>query len=338
MTESNPLAATVEVLLGHKTFDLKIISWRQFRYGASYGGGRADYHHLDDHQIEVHCRSQGGTLREGTTTVGGNPPQDMHGLRFTIVLRSAQKMFAAFDGDACARYHEAWQGYFQYFEPIGPKNTIDGKGEAGSVHGVVFLGNDTIREISRILTFRPEHDICLGLTVKATATPTENAMIYSAGELYEPTTYHWDGKNWLHITEAVVVTKGTPASEEPKSDEAKETDEEEPPPQLPTSRQSTLGIGWGLLIAWLVYETVMGFGSIDPLSWSAGSLGPIKWPAGSLGPGSGQALWLGFLAFVLCQWIASILGRLLRAVDDQRAIRGHLMAIAWWLRRRRQAR
>jgi hypothetical protein len=119
-TEGNLLAHMADVLVGHKTFDLKVVSWREFRYGASYGGGRADHNHLDDLQIEVHCRSQGGTLAEGATTVGGNPPQDMHGLRFTIVLRSARKLFATFDGDACARYRGAWQGHLQYFEPIEP--------------------------------------------------------------------------------------------------------------------------------------------------------------------------------------------------------------------------
>jgi hypothetical protein len=65
------LDATIDVLLGSKTFDLRVISWRQFLHGVSRGANRQ---HPDDHRIELRCRFH-KSFFEDAIVVGENPAE-----------------------------------------------------------------------------------------------------------------------------------------------------------------------------------------------------------------------------------------------------------------------
>jgi hypothetical protein len=192
----------------------------------------------------------------------------------------------------------ALQGNLQYSKSY----YYAGENWPATVHGEIYLGAGTIREIARVLTLLPGHEIRIRLTVRATREPSENTMTYDP----DGPTYHWTGKGCLYITKAVVVIEHAPISEETEANEGKST------------RPIAVGsLAWSLFVAWLVYEAVMHAGSTDAFTWNAGSLG-----AGTLGAGSISALWMGFLAFMLAQWIPYVCVGLVQAVADLRMIRG----------------
>lgn len=296
-----------------RSFDLEVVSWLQKHHGASHGGGRTDFSHLDDLEVQVCCQ-QVRHWRGDKATVGENPRQNLDDLRFTLKLTSAERVFARLETVPSARDHDTWQGYLEYSKP--------------AVYGDIWLGAETIREIARVLAFRPGQKVRICLTVKAMREPTKGAMTFEDPD-FNTRTYHWSyetADDWLYITDAVAIIENAPISEETEADEDGRL-------LLKPLWPSLVGILVGnLFIAWLVYKAAMQMhvGSTDAFTWNVGPLG-----AGSLGAGSVSALWIGFLAFMLFQWISGACVWLGQMTVDMRKIRESLSEFTTGRRRKR---
>ena len=209
------LDAVMDVLLRDKTFYLKVVSWRQFLHGANRSESREC---LDDHRIELTCRLLQSLLQEDTI-VGDEPEEKLHSLEFVIEIRSAQKVFAEVEAkNPASEEMKNGSGLLVYYPPIEPRHLAGlpsseiEKSKTGSVNGWVFFGNDTVREISRLLTLQPELQVHLSATVNAAAKATPKSLIYEPQE-HRPTRYRWAKNNALEIKEAHVVVAKAPVTE-----------------------------------------------------------------------------------------------------------------------------
>jgi hypothetical protein len=67
------------------------------------------------------------------------------------------------------------------------------------------LGNETMRDVARLLVTEPHQEIHLAVTVSATRSPTQSSLTYETKE-YHQTRYRWHAdKNWLVVKEARIV-------------------------------------------------------------------------------------------------------------------------------------
>jgi hypothetical protein len=209
------LDAITDVLLGSKTFDLRVISWRQFLHGVSRG---ADRQHPDDHRIELQCRLHQSVL-EGAIIVGENSTESesLGDIEFSLEIRSAQRVFSEFDEkNPDSDEGKNTVGILMYNAPISsgslaglPSSVIE-KSKTGSISGWIFHGDSSLAEISRLLMVEPRPEIHIWTTVKAASKATPLSLTYET-KMYHPTSYRWEAKNNpLEVTEArVVVTTAT---------------------------------------------------------------------------------------------------------------------------------
>ena len=180
-TPSDTTAEALHHLLRGTTLNLKVVSWRLFFHGTSR-------EQSDDLIIEVRCRLERGLLA-GRIIVGAEN-EDLSDLKISIEIRSAQSA----------------PGWLRYNPPISSGDgVVDEK--TGSVDGCVFFGNDTMREIARLLTLQPAPDIRIGVTVNL---DRETSQMYSD--------LKWDGEELLEIAEAVMVVANVPVITPPKPD------------------------------------------------------------------------------------------------------------------------
>ena len=208
---SDLVAAFEDAFYGNKKIELKVISWRQFLHGAN----RANKEDVDDHRLELYCCLQQG-LFAGEVTIGETQSEDLRNVDYLIEIRCSQKAFADLETvNPGSEVGKDVQGLLRYDD--APNSTDHFIGLPQGAHnasktakGWVYFGIDTVREISRLLTLQPQSEIHIGLTVKATATPSPNSLTYKT-EPYPPT-YHWDAKEVLGITEAVVVVTKAPVT------------------------------------------------------------------------------------------------------------------------------
>jgi hypothetical protein len=172
-------------LLRQTTLNLKVISWRLFLHGASR-------EQPDNHVIEVRCCLD-QPLLAGHIIVG-TLSENLNSLVISIQIGSAQKYFEV----ASQKMEKNAVGWLRYNPPVSSGDgVVDDK--TGSVDGGVFFGNDTMREISRLLTLQPAPDIHIGATVNL---DRETSQMYSNRK--------WDGKELLEIEEAVIVAANAP--------------------------------------------------------------------------------------------------------------------------------
>jgi hypothetical protein len=183
---SGAAAEAIHRLTRQTMLNLKVVSWRLFFH-------RANREQSDDHVIEVRCRLD-QPLLAGRIIVG-TPSENLDSLRISIEICSDQSA----------------PGWLRYNPPISSGDgVVDEK--TGSVDGCVFFGNDTMREISRLLTLQPAPDIRFGVTV---SLDRETSQMYSDRR--------WDGKELLEIEEAVIVAANAPVHApalEPQSEES----------------------------------------------------------------------------------------------------------------------
>ena len=201
-----------DVFYGNKTLELKVVAWRQFLHGAS----RANKGCIDDHRIELHCRLQ-HALQEGEITIGESELENLRDANCLIEIRSAQKVFADFESEnpgsedgkdvqGVLHYSDAANSTDHFIAP--PRGAHDA---SQTIKGWIYFGVDTVREISRLLTLQPEYEIHIGITVKATAAPTPNSLTYKPSG-HHRITYHWDAREWLGITKAVLIVGKAPVT------------------------------------------------------------------------------------------------------------------------------
>jgi hypothetical protein len=212
------LDAITDVLLGSKTLDLRVVSWRQILHGVSRGASRQ---HPDDHRIELQCRLH-QSLLEGAIIVGENPTESesLGDIEFSLELRSAQRVFSEFDEkNPDSDTGKNAVGILMYNAPISPDSLaglpsrVIEKSKTGSINGWIFYGDRSLAEISRLLMAEPRQEIHIWTTVKATSKATPLSLTYET-KTYHPTSYRWDAKNNpLEVTEArvVVTTAAEPA-------------------------------------------------------------------------------------------------------------------------------
>jgi hypothetical protein len=198
--------ATMDVLLGNKILDLRVVSSRQIFHGASRNMDRESLH---DHRVELKCNVQ-RTLSDNGVVVGDHPEEILEDLEFSIELRSAQKIFGELDAKRVEEVMDA-RGFLQYHPPIPPEQlaglppSVIEESKKGSVTGWVFFGNETMRDVARLLVTEPHQEIHLAVTVSATRSPTQSSLTYETKE-YHPTRYRWHAhKEWLVVKEARIV-------------------------------------------------------------------------------------------------------------------------------------
>ncbi len=206
-----------DVLLGSKTFDLRVISWRQFLHGVSRG---ADRQHPDDYRIELQCRLH-QSLLEGAVIVGENPmeTESVGDIEFSLELRSAQRVFYDFDkANPDSDEGKNAVGILMYNAPISPDglaglpSSVIEKSKTSSITGWIYYGERSLAEISRLLMVEPRPDIQIWITVKAASKSTPLSLTYEK-KMYHPASYRWDAKNNpLEVTEARVVVTAATAS------------------------------------------------------------------------------------------------------------------------------
>jgi hypothetical protein len=185
-TPSDTPAEAIHHLLRGTMLNLKVVSWRLFFHGTS--------REQSELMIEVRCRLE-RRLLAGRIIVGVEN-EDLSNLEISIEIGSQQEKSAA--------------GWLRYHPPISSGDgVVDEK--TGSVVGQILFADDTVREISRLLTLQPAPDLSIGVTVN---------LDHQTSQMYSD--YRWDGKELLEIEEAVMVAANTPVT-------AEEPEHEEPP-------------------------------------------------------------------------------------------------------------
>ncbi len=208
----------MDVLLGNKIFDLRVVSSRQIFRGASRNMDRESLH---DHRIELKCNVH-HTLSDNDVVVGDHPEEILQDLKFSIELRSAQKIFGELDAKRVEEVMDA-RGFLQYHAPIPPGQlaglapSVIEESKKGLVTGWVFFGNETMRDVARLLVTEPHQEIYLAVTVSATRSPTQSSLTYETKEHPHQTRYGWHAhKEWLVVKEAriVAIPRATAAAED----------------------------------------------------------------------------------------------------------------------------
>jgi hypothetical protein len=149
-TPSDTTTEALHHLLRGTTLNLRVVSWRLFFHGTSR-------EQSDDLIIEVRCRLERGLLA-GRIIVGAEK-EDLNDLKISIEIRSPQEKSA--------------EGWLRYYPPISSGDgVVDEK--TGSVMGRILFGNDTIREISRLLTLQNAPDLSIGVTVNLDRQTSQN--------------------------------------------------------------------------------------------------------------------------------------------------------------------
>ncbi len=195
-------AEAIHRLHRETTLNLKVLSWRLFFHAASR-------EQPDDYLIEVRCRLD-QPLLAGSILVGTSS-ENLDSLRITIEIRSAQKYFEG----SSQKVEKNVAGWLRYYSPISTSDGVVNE-KTGLVSGWVFFGNDTMKELSRLLTLQPAPDIRIGATV---SLDPETPYMHSDRK--------WDGKELLEIEEAVIVATNAPVitPEKPPEQKPPELDE-----------------------------------------------------------------------------------------------------------------
>ncbi len=169
------LDTMIDLLLGDKPLDLKVVSWQQSIHAVNKSGN-GDYP-IGEHRIELRCNLQ-QTLSQGDILVGEDPIESLSNLDFKIQLRGARKIFATLETKTLSEEENNASGCLIYHSPIPPENlsglssrVID-ESKTGSITGWAFFDDNFLWEISRLLTTQPEKEVHLWVTAKAARTPT----------------------------------------------------------------------------------------------------------------------------------------------------------------------
>lgn len=184
------MSAFIDTLIRDKTLHLKVLSWQQSVHGVCKSDD-GEYP-VGQHRISLRCRYF-DQLRRSDVLVGVQ--RNLSDLDFNIQLCSANQIFEGSGALASAT-----------------AGSQDGLAVGGIVYhgsevtGAAFFNDNTLWQISRLLTTQVERGVHLLVTVNAATAPTPGWLTYQS----ETETYRWLGEKGLVVRDVSIVTEEMP--------------------------------------------------------------------------------------------------------------------------------